>query len=368
MQVLDRAGTGVSMSPSKAKRHHTSLDRLFRYAELLNYGDVHIKFDPATGLRAIVAINNLKRGPAIGGCRVIHYRSADDALEDALRLAYMMSYKAAINNLNHGGAKAVLMMPKVIKNREAYFEAFGNFVDELGGRYITAMDSGTSTSDMDIIARRTPYVTCTTGSGSGGDPSPHTAFGVYRALESAVKFKLGRDDLEGLHVAIQGVGHVGYFLAKALHEAGAKLTVCDVNEKSLQRCVEEFGAAVVAPDSIYDIEADVFSPCALGAILNLTNIKRLKVSAVVGSANNQLAHHHYGAALHERGILYAPDFLVNAGGLIQVAVIYDHADEKKAHEQIGNIYHTAMTIFETSKAENRATSEIAESMAVKLLR
>jgi leucine dehydrogenase len=368
MQVLDSAGTGVLMNQSQAKPHHTGLDRLFRYAELLNFGDVHIKFDPTTGLRAIVAINNLKRGPAIGGCRVVRYQSADDGLEDALRLAYMMSYKAAINNLNHGGAKAVIMLPKVMKNREAYFEAFGDFVNELGGRYITAMDSGTSTADMDIIARRTPYVTCTTGSGSGGDPSPHTAYGVYRAVESAVKFKLNRDDLDGLHVAIQGVGHVGYFLAKALHEAGAKLTICDVNENALQRCADEFGANIVAPESIYDIEADVFSPCALGAILNLNTIKRLKVSVVAGSANNQLAHHQHGAALHERGILYAPDFLINAGGLIQVAVIYDHADEQKAHEQIGNIYHTAMTIFEKSKAENRPTNEIAEAMAVERLR
>ena len=368
MKVLDRIANGESMNQVKAKHHHTGLDRLFRYAELLNFGDVHIKFDPATGLRAIVAIHSLKRGPAIGGCRILHYKSTDDAMEDALRLAYMMSYKAAINNLNHGGAKAVLIKPKVIRDRDAYFEAFGDFVNELGGHYVTAMDSGTSTSDMDIIARRTSFVTCTTGSGSGGDPSPYTAFGVFRAMESAVKFKLGRNDLEGIHVSLQGAGHVGYYLAKALHQAGAKLTVSDVNQQALERCVSEFGATIVGPDEIYDVKADVFAPCALGAVLNMQHIKRLNVSIVAGSANNQLAHHQHGAVLHDRGILYAPDFLINAGGLIQVAVLYDKANEQEAQQQISNIYYTAMTIFEKSKAENRPTNEIAEQMAIERLR
>lgn len=368
MVVLDQVVKGASMTKEPSKKHHTGLDRLCRYADLLDFGDIHIKVDHATGLRAIVAIHNLKRGPAIGGCRFVPYATTDDALEDALRLAYMMSYKAAINNLPHGGAKAVLMKPKVIKNREAYFEAFGRFVEELGGRYITAVDSGTSPADMDIIARRTSFVTCTTSSGISGDPSPQTAFGVKRAIEAAVKFKLGKDNLKGIHVAIQGAGHVGYLLAKDLHADGARLTVSDVNAESLQRCVSEFGATVCSPEAIYDVEADVFAPCALGAVLNLETIRRLKVSIVAGSANNQLAHHHYGVALHERGILYAPDFLINAGGLIQVAVIYDRADKKAAHDQISNIYHTVTTIFERAKKENRATSEIAEAMALERLR
>lgn len=368
MQVLDQVENGEAMKDPQPKPHHTGLDRMFRYAELLEFGSVHVKFDPKTGLRAIVAIHNLKRGPAIGGCRVMHYPTTDDALEDALRLAYMMSYKAAINNLDHGGAKAVLIMPKEMKDRDAYFESFGEMVEELGGRYITAMDSGSSMTDMDIIARKTRFATCTSGSGSGGDPSPHTAFGVHRGIEAAVKFKLNRNSLEGIHVAIQGVGHVGYYLAKSLHAAGAKLTITDVNQNALRRCVDEFGATVVAPETIYDVSADVFAPCALGAVLNLANIKRLLVPIVAGSANNQLAHHQHGAALHERGILYAPDFLINAGGLIQVAVVYDHADQEKAQEQISNIYHTATTIFERSRAENRPTSEIAEEMAVARLR
>ncbi|MHB1948538.1 MAG: Glu/Leu/Phe/Val dehydrogenase family protein [Gammaproteobacteria bacterium] len=367
MEVADGIKKEIIM-PNKKHHHHTGLDRLFRYAELLNFGDVHIKFDPATGLRAIVAIHNLKRGPAIGGCRLIHYPNTDDAIEDALRLAYMMSYKAAISNLHHGGAKSVLIKPKVIKDRKAYLESFADFVNELGGRYITAVDSGTSEKDMDIIATRTPFVTCTTASGIGGDPSPQTAVGVRRGIEAAVKFKLGKNDLDGIHVAIQGAGHVGFYLAQQLKERGAKITICDVNLLNLQRAVDELGVATCAPDAIYDIQADVFAPCALGAVLNLHTIKRLNVSIVAGSANNQLAHHQHGALLHERGILYAPDFVINAGGLIFVAAVYDHADMNAAMQQVGDIYNTLMDIYERSKNENIATNEVAEKIALERLR
>lgn len=349
------------------RHHHTALDGLFRYAELLNFGEVHIKFDHATGLKAIVAIHSLKLGPAIGGARFVPYYTSDEALEDVLRLGYMMSFKSAISNLPHGGAKAVLIRPKVIKNRKAYFQAFGDFVNELGGKYITAVDSGTSAADMDEIASRTPYVTCTSHSRNSGDPSPQTAIGVRRALEAAVKFKLNRKDLDGVHVAIQGVGHVGYYLAQQLKERGAKLTVCDVNAANIQRCVDEFGANVVSPDAIYDVKADVFAPCALGAVLNLHTIKRLRVPIVAGSANNQLAHHHHGSLLHERGILYAPDFVANAGGLIYVAAIYDHADMNQALKQVGDIYHTMTNIFDISARENMATNRVAERLALEKL-
>jgi leucine dehydrogenase len=371
MAVVDLATKGSVMESTlkNTKKHHrTSSDTLFRYAEQLNFGEVHIKFDPVTGLRAIVAIHSLKLGPAIGGCRIYHYDTVDDAMEDALRLGYMMSYKAAISNLPHGGAKAVIMKPKVIKDRVAFLRSFGDFVNDLGGRYVTAMDSGTSESDMDIIAERTSYVTCTSASGAGGDPSPTTAFGVRRGIESAVKFKLGRNDIEGIHVTVQGTGHVGYYLIKELHALGARMTVCDINPKSVQRCVDEFGVSVCSPDEIYDIEADVFAPCALGKILNLETINRLRVGIVAGSANNQLAHHKYGELLHERGILYAPDFVVNAGGLIYVAAVYDHADFGIAHQQVSDIYNTLTPIFERSIAENIATNRIAEQIAVAKLR
>lgn len=348
--------------------HYTLCDSLLRYAEFLGYGDLHVKIDEKTGLRAFIAIHNLKRGPAIGGCRLLHYDTVDQAIEDALRLGYMMSFKAAINNIPHGGAKAVLIKPKIIKDREAYFEKFGDFINELGGRYITAIDSGTSPVEMDIIARKTPFVTCTTKLGTTSDPSPFTALGVRRAIQAAVKFKLGQDSLVGVRVAIQGAGHVGYALARELYVLGASIIISDINLKALQRCVDEFSATVCEPDELYSIDADVFAPCALGAVLNLNTIKRLNVKIVAGSANNQLAHHHYGTLLLERDILYAPDFLINAGGLIYVAAIYDHGVLQKAIEQINYIYDIVYDIFERSARENRSTNDIAEEIANERLR
>lgn len=341
----------------------TLSDSLMRYAELLGYGDIHTKIDHKTGLRAIVAVNNLNRGPAIGGCRMVSYDTVDRAMVDAMRLGYMMSYKAAINNLNHGGAKAVIIKPKVIKDREAFFEKFGEFVNDLGGRYITAVDSGTSPAEMDIVARKTKFVTCTSDSGSAGDPSPLTALGVRRGIEAAVKFKLGRDSLSGIHITIQGAGHVGYYLAKECHALGATLTMTDINPTTLQRCIDEFGVKTCSPDAIYDVKADVFAPCALGAVLNTNTIKRLNVSVVAGSANNQLSHHHHGTLLQERGILYAPDFLINAGGLIHVAVIYANRTLADSIKQIHEIYDTATDIFVRAAAENRSPGDIAERIA-----
>lgn len=357
-----------AMSKKSQKRNHNGCERLFRYAEVLGFGDVHFKLDHATGLQAVVAIHNLKRGPAIGGCRLSTYHTMDDALEDALRLASMMTIKAALSNLPHGGGKAVLIKPKVIRNREAYFEAFGDFVNELGGRYVTAVDSGTSIADMDIIARRTKFVTCVTVPGFDNDPSPHTALGVYRGIEAAVKFKLNKDNVAGLHITIQGAGHVGYYLAKELALRGARLTMCDINELVLQRCVDDFKVATCQPDEIYDIQADVFAPCALGAVINAQTIKRLRVPIIAGSANNQLAHHHFGMTLHELGILYAPDFVINAGGLIQAAAFYDHASIEKALQQISDIYYTLMEIFVRSAQENLPTMEVAEKIARERLR
>lgn len=339
-----------------------SFDSLMRYARILGYGEVHTKIDKKTGLNAIVAIHNTRRGPAIGGCRFVRYATADNALEDALRLGYMMSYKSAINNLPHGGAKAVLIKPKHIPDHVAYFEKFGEFLEEIGGSYITAMDSGTTAKEMDIIATKTNFVTCTSKD-KDSDPSPHTALGVRRGIESAVKFKLGKDSVEGVHIAIQGTGNVGYHLAKQLHERGARLTVADINQANLDRCVKEFGAAVVTPDMIHRVKADVFAPCAMGAVLNKRTIDELQVSIVAGSANNQLAHQHYATLLMERGILYAPDFLINAGGIIQVAVVYGHGDAKQYNEQITNIYDTVYDIFEESKRLNISTHAVAHRIA-----
>lgn len=352
-----------STQSARPRMKHSTFDSMVRYAKFLGYGDFHTKIDHKTGLTAIVAIHNLNRGPAIGGCRMVPYQAMEHAFEDALRLGHMMSYKAAINNLPHGGAKAVIVKPAVIKDREAFFEAFGEFVDELGGRYITAVDSGTSPREMDIIARKTKFVTCTSKSGADSDPSPLTALGVRRAIEAAIKFKRDKDNLEGVHVTIQGAGHVGYYLAEELHKLGARLTMTDINKASLDRCVQEFGVSVCQPDEIYDIKADVFAPCALGAVLNGQTIKRLRTEIVAGSANNQLSHRKNGELLADRGILYAPDFLINAGGLIHVAVMYGHGDFTQSKKQITDIYNTVYDIYETAARENQSTNYIAERIA-----
>jgi leucine dehydrogenase len=342
-----------------------SPDDLINFAESVGHGDLHIKMDKDTGLRAIVSIHNTNRGPALGGCRFIEYNSVGEAIYDAMRLARGMSYKAAISNLPLGGGKSVIMRPKVIKDREALLEKFGEFVNELGGRYITAVDSGTSVNDMDIINRKTKYVTSTSRTDeTHGDPSYSTARGVFKGILAAVKFRLGRDDLEGLRVAIQGTGHVGHPLAKALHEAGAKLTVCDMSVESAQRCADELGATIIDPSIIYQAECDIFAPCALGAILNDQTIPQLQAKIIAGSANNQLAQAEHSKALMERGILYVPDYVINAGGLIDVVAIYQKKNRDELNEQVDEIYNTVQMICEKAHQNNEDPAAIADAIAI----
>jgi leucine dehydrogenase len=336
---------------------------LFNYASDLRYGELHLKVDPTIELRAIVAIHNLKRGPAIGGCRFIEYPSSDHALQDAMRLARGMSYKAAISKLPHGGGKAVIVRPPNLSDaqRERIFSAYGEFIEELNGKYITCEDSGTGVADMDTISHKTDHVLGTSAAGGGsGDPSPFTAFGVRRGIEAAVLHRYGRDDLDGLHVAIQGVGHVGYFLAKELDALSAKLTVTDINTENVERCVDEFGAARVAAPAIFDVDCDIFAPCALGAVLNDDTIPRLKCDIVAGASNNQLAEDRHGAKLLEREILYAPDYALNAGGLINVAQEYQGYDADNARQKTSQIFETMLAIFERSAAEDVPTATIAD--------
>lgn len=336
---------------------------IFQDASSLGFGDIHFKFDPATGLRAIIAIHNTHLGPALGGCRCVSYPSTESAIVDAMRLARGMTYKTAISGLSQGGGKAVVIRPTEIRDREAYFESFGRFVDELGGRYTTAVDSGTSVADMDVIARTTKYVACTSaGSAGSDDPSPHTAVGLRWGLEAAVKFKLRQSDLDGIHVAIQGAGHVGYPLASQLHDRGARLTVSDVNKAAVERCADEFNANVVAPEDIYDVECDVFSPNALGAVINDDTLSRLRTKIVGGAANNQLAESRHGDVLHQQGILYAPDYVINAGGVIQIA-----SDKSVLNEKLSGIYGTLMRIFEQSAKKDTAPHRVADGMVDAIL-
>lgn len=344
----------------------TSLDSLIASAESQGFKGVYIKLDPETGLKAIVTVHNTDRGPAIGGCRCIPYTHFHQAFEDALRLAQMMSYKAAACDLPHGGAKSVILQPPVITDREAFFKSFGRFVHQLQGQYIVAEDSGTTPADMDIISQVTPFVTCTTS--TGGNPAPYTALGVLRGIQAAVQFKLGRSDLKGLKVAIQGTGHVGYLLAKMLSERGAQLFVSDFYSDRLVSCIKEFNATAVNPDDIYDVDCDVFAPCALGAIINTETVYRLKASIVAGSANNQLALAQHGQLLHGRGILYAPDFIINSGGLIYASAMYTLGDVEKAKQKIEGLYETLWHLFARAESEKIATSILAETIALEKLK
>lgn len=328
-----------------------------------DFGEVHVKLDKASQLRAIVAIHDSRLGPALGGCRFIEYADDDAAITDALRLARGMTYKAALAGLQHGGGKSVIMRPKQHFDRVALFRAFGRFIEDLRGHYVTAEDSGTGLEDMEIIHTVTKHVTGIDPShGGSGDPSPFTALGVRRGIEACVKFKLGRSDLQGVHIAVQGVGHVGYYLCKELHAAGAKLTVADVDKLKSERAQREFGASVVDINEITRVECDVFAPCALGAGLNDDSIPHLRTRIVAGAANNQLAEPRHGNDLHARGILYAPDYAINAGGLVNVAQEVKGYDAKVAREKTLKIYDTILDICERSKRLSAPTYKVADIM------
>ena len=336
---------------------------LFGHLKAYDYGEVHFGHDKATGLKAIVAIHDSRLGPALGGCRFLPYDTDEDALVDALRLARGMTYKAALAGLAHGGGKSVLIRPKQHFDRVALFRAFGRFVDNLGGHYITAEDSGTGLEDMEIIRTVTKSVTgVDVANGGSGDPSPFTALGVRRGIEACVKLKLGRSTLEDVHVAVQGVGHVGYHLCKELHAQGAKISVADVDPLKAERATREFGAAVVPLDRIFETPCDVIAPCALGSALNDTTIPKLVAKIVAGAANNQLALPRHGEDLHARGILYAPDYAINAGGLVNVAQEVLGYDAKKSRDKTMEIYDTILEIADRSAKTGTPTYLIADML------
>ncbi|KTD74699.1 Leu/Phe/Val dehydrogenase [Legionella waltersii] len=336
-------------------------DDFLEYALSHGFGDLHFKVDPETGLRAMIAIHNTKLGPALGGCRFIEYPSTTAALRDAMRLARGMSYKAASVNLPLGGGKSVIIKPKGSFDRKAYMHRFGQFVNEMNGRYITALDSGTELPDMDIIYEHTPYVASL--SKHNGDPSPYTASGVLRGIQAAVAFKLGKDSLRGLHIAIQGLGHVGYALARELYELGARLTVADISPEAVNMAVQELGATAVSTETIHKVPCDVFAPCALGAIINDITIPQLQTTIIAGAANNQLAHGFHGKTLFEKGVLFAVDYVINAGGLIFAASKYLHTPEEQVNDQIDGIYTSLTEIFARSAKDRLPTNEIADTMA-----
>ncbi len=317
--------------------------------------------EPSSGYRGLIAVHNTTLGPALGGTRYWHYKSEHEAVIDALRLSRGMTYKAAVAGLALGGGKAVVMADHGTEEREAIFRAHGRFVESLKGRYITAEDVGTSPADMDYIHLETEHVVGLQG--RSGDPSPVTSYGVYRGVKACAKTVFGSDSLAGKTIAVQGCGHVGYNLCRFLYEEGARLVVTDIDTEKVKRVVEDFRARAVGLDDIYGVQAEIFSPCALGAVINDTTVKQLKVRIVAGGANNQLAEERHGDMLEEKGILYAPDYVINAGGLINVNSELEGWSAERAERKAGEIYDTLLRLFALAKEEGLPTYRAADRLA-----
>jgi leucine dehydrogenase len=325
--------------------------------------------DDETGLRAIIAVHNTNLGPALGGVRMWPYASDDEAVRDVLRLSRGMTYKSALAGLPFGGGKSVIIGDPHHHKSDALMRAMGRCVDKLAGRYIAAEDSGTSVDDLRHMATQTEHVvgivdkSTTAGESRSGDPSPATARGVFVGLQAAVRHKFGRDDLEGTSVAVQGVGNVGLRLVQYLHDAGARCWISDTHAARVECVADETGATPVAAGDILGLEVDVFAPCALGAVLNSDSISALRARVVAGAANNQLQHSAHGATLLRAGILYAPDYVINAGGVIDVAFERTGYDLERVVARVEGIASSLREIFQRSDHEQRPTSEVADDVA-----
>lgn len=316
------------------------------------------------GLRAIIAVHSTALGPALGGCRLYNYANEADAVRDVLRLSRGMTYKAAVAGLDLGGGKSVIIGDPSIKSEEL-FRAFGRFVESLGGRYITAEDMNTTVEDMDRIRRETRYVTgASTDSGGSGDPSPVTAWGVFHGIRACLEVVYGSPDVSGRTVAIQGLGAVGIHLARFLHEAGAQLLVTDISERKLELAAREFGAKPIVGDDFYSYECDVLAPCAIGGIINAATIPRIRAPIIAGAANNQLDDEERdGALLEQAGIVYAPDYVINAGGLINVAAELQGVGGRKAMSVAASIFDTVKRIINLSRAGAITTTAASNQVA-----
>lgn len=322
--------------------------------------------DPASGLRAMIAVHDTTLGPALGGLRMWPYRSWDEAQFDVLRLAKGMTYKSAVADTGLGGGKSVILgNPKTDKS-EALFRAMGRFVDAFGGKYITAEDVGTAVEDMVLVRKETRWVTGLPRSmSSSGDPSPWTALGVFLGIKACLEEAFGDGEMRGRTVALQGVGHVGAYLAEHLAKAGARLVVTDLSPERAKEVATRFGAQAVAPDAIYDVPCDVFSPNALGAVVNDDTIRRLRTKIVAGAANNVLLREEHGDRLREMGVLYAPDYVINAGGIINVSIEVESGgyDEGRSRRKVENIYGALKTVFRIAREKGVSTNRAANVLA-----
>ncbi|GGF08477.1 leucine dehydrogenase [Halobacillus andaensis] len=337
---------------------------IFKYMSKYDYEQLVMCHDEASGLKAIIAIHDTTLGPALGGTRMWTYGSEEEAIEDALRLAKGMTYKNAAAGLNLGGGKTVIIgNPREDKN-ESMFRAFGRYIQGLNGRYITAEDVGTTVQDMDVIHEETDYVTgISPAFGSSGNPSPVTAYGVYRGMKAAAKEGFGSDSLEGKTIAVQGVGNVAYHLCRHLHEEGAHLIVTDINEEAVQKAVDEFGAQAVGINEIYSVDCDIYAPCALGATINDETIPQIKAKVIAGAANNQLKETKHGDILHEKGVVYTPDYVINAGGVINVADELNGYNKDRAMKRVETIYDNVTRVFEIARRDHIPTYKAADRMA-----
>jgi len=338
---------------------------MFDHPDFDGHEGVHLFSDANSGLKAVIAVHNTARGPAAGGTRLWSYADPKDAVTDALRLSKAMSFKNAMAGLSLGGGKAVILRPDTEFDRKALFEAYGRAVEAVGGKYITAEDVGVSPDDMRIIKTQTDYVAgLDDGPAASGDPSPVTAEGVFRSIKVAVRHAMGRDSLEGLRVAVQGLGHVGYGLCEHLHGAGVHLIVTDINKAVLDRAKVELEAKVVEPEVIHAVEADVFAPCALGGAISEITLPDIKAVVIAGAANNQLATPEMGEACRQRGILYAPDYVVNAGGIINVAAeVSGSYDPKWVNEKLEDLEKTLENVFMLAAEQDLPTNVVADRLA-----
>ncbi|MBA3918551.1 MAG: leucine dehydrogenase [Gemmatimonas sp.] len=335
--------------------------RYFETIAEMGHEQVVFCHDKASGYRGIIAIHDTTLGPALGGARFWNYASDEEAVIDALRLSRGMTYKNAVAGLNLGGGKSVIIGDNKTTQREMLFRAHGRFVDSLGGRYVTAEDVGTSVEDMDFVHMETDYVT---GIGSkSGDPSSVTARGVFRAIQASAFQRWGSKELTGRTVAIQGLGHVGGYLARELHKAGADLVVTDIDVTRVDKVVKELGATAAPLSDIYGVKADIFAPCALGGIINDDTIPQLKVEIVAGAANNQLLEDRHGEELESRGILYAPDYVANAGGVINVYSELTGWSRDRSLRKADEIYDTVLSVFALAKSTGLPTYKAADRVA-----
>ncbi len=324
--------------------------------------------EPAAGLDAIIAVHDATLGPACGGCRIRAYENVQSALDDVTRLSRGMTFKNALGGIPFGGGKAVIIADPKTQKSDALLRAFGRAVESLGGLYYTAEDSGVTEHDLDIVRTETKFVAGLAKAGKGGNPSPFTARGVFRGIKAAVRFKLGRDSLSGVSVAVLGVGAVGMALCEMLHDAGARLVVADVNEAAVAETVRRFGAQAVRSEDCVAAEVDIFAPCALGGAINAPTLPLLRAGIVAGAANNQLATPDMDAALHARGVLYAPDYVINAAGVISVGLeILNAWDADDLARRIDRIGDTLTAIFERGAREGRPTGAIADAMAMDVI-